>query len=72
MTEPTGGGLMARHWVQETPADTGRPTWSSVSPPGCAEDPGAVDEPAAEVHPMVPAARRPVPSETGAAEAATA
>ena len=54
---------MARHWVQEMPADTRRSTWSTT--PG----PDTADEPTAEVRPIVPAARRPVLDEVEAASA---
>ncbi|MBW0103701.1 hypothetical protein [Pseudonocardia sp. KRD291] len=57
---------MARHWVQETPADTRRATWSTAPVPDTA------DEPAADVRPIVPAARRPAPTEVQASEAASA
>lgn len=57
---------MARHWVQEMPAETRRSTWST------APVPDMVDEPDADVRPIVPAARRPAPAEAGAPEVRTA
>lgn len=56
---------MARHWVQETPAETRPSTWSTAPLPGSADEP-------AEVYPIVPATRRPEPSEVDSTDAATA
>ncbi|WP_130289121.1 hypothetical protein [Pseudonocardia sediminis] len=61
---------MARHWVQETPADARRTTWSTAPVPEFQD--GTEDGPDAEVHPIVPAARRPAPAEVHSSEAASA